>query len=83
MRYCVVDGHAAVPIVSPSALHASPSTSRFARPNWNFIIIIVIIYLLPQIKIHKININLGEEKKKKKKPQDENIYGLPCYIGRP
>ena len=24
-----------------------------------------------------------KERKKKKKPQDENIYGLPYYIGRP
>jgi len=24
-----------------------------------------------------------KKKKKKKKLQDENIYGLPCYIGRP
>jgi len=24
-----------------------------------------------------------ERKKKKKKKQDENIYGLPYYIGRP
>jgi len=24
-----------------------------------------------------------ERKKKKKKTQDENIYGLPYYIGRP
>jgi len=24
-----------------------------------------------------------KERKKKKKPQDENIYGLPYYIGQP
>jgi len=30
-------------------------------------------------------LRLGEEKKeeRKKKPQDENIYGLPYYIGWP
>jgi len=26
---------------------------------------------------------VGEEKKRKNKPQDENIYGLPYYIGWP
>jgi len=24
-----------------------------------------------------------KEERKKKKPQDENMYGLPYYIGRP
>jgi len=24
-----------------------------------------------------------KERRRKKKPQDENIYGLPYYIGRP
>jgi len=28
-------------------------------------------------------IRRGKKRKKKKKKQDENIYGLPYYIGRP
>jgi len=28
-------------------------------------------------------IRRGKQKKDRKKPQDENIYGLPYYIGRP
>ena len=41
------------------------------------------------VNLHYVQVwplRLGEEKKErrtKKKPQDENIYGLPCYIGWP
>jgi len=31
----------------------------------------------------EIRRGIKEEERKKKKPQDENIYGLSYYIGRP
>ena len=38
------------------------------------------------VDIQSPTAEIGEEikkERKKKKPQDENIYGLPYYIGRP
>jgi len=31
----------------------------------------------------RCEIRRGKKKERKKKPQDENIYALPYYIGRP
>jgi len=54
------------------AQHVSDLQSKFTRPHhmWN----------MADIQSPTAEIRRG---KKKRKPQDENIYGLPYYIGRP
>jgi len=58
-----------------SAQHVSDLHSKFTlRPHH--------VWKYGRHQSPTAEIRWGKKERKKKKPQDENIYGLPCYIGR-